>query len=370
MLHSPQRLDAGAASAATAARLRGWLLSDQVQQQQGQHAGGVAGALDADGHARYVYPEITGYFLHWLAEARIPAGLDAARVAAARATDWTLRQFANGAVPQTRSYLVDAEHDWRNDAAFFFDLAMLLRGLCAASDARLIAPPFATLQCIVNELQRFVSPDGEIHAARALRAGAQLPTRWSTIGGAFEVKASSRVMLAARYLALPQNLVDACESLADRYLESPARMALDMLHPTLYFAEGMLVARPQTAPEIGVLLRRCLDLQHADGSLPEADRGSAVPRSDIIAQTLRIGLLLHSNSVDNAPHADALHKLAAALVERVDESGRIAFVQDSFVPDSQRAQPNIWCGMFAEQALRWHAGWCNGQRPPSAEWLV
>jgi len=144
MLHSPQRLDAGAAAAAAAARLRGWLLSEQVQQQQGPHAGGVAGALDADGQARYVYPEITGYFLHWLAEARVPAGLDAARVAAARATDWTLRQFADGAIPLTRSYLVDAAHDWRNDASFFFDLAMLLRGLCAASDARLIAPPLAS----------------------------------------------------------------------------------------------------------------------------------------------------------------------------------------------------------------------------------
>ena len=31
---------------------------------------------------------------------------------------------------------------------------------------------------------------------------------------------------------------------------------------------------------------------------------------------------------------------------------------------------NVWCAMFAEQALRWYAGWRNGVAPPAAEWLV
>lgn len=367
MQPSGQAAEAGAAAAAaSASRLRAWLLSPGIQQREGTHAGGVAGALDANGRARYVYPEITGYYLHWLAEARDAAGLDEARVAASRATDWARRQFERGALPPTRAYLVDAPHDWRNDACFFFDLAMLLRGLCAASDARLIAPPLATLQCIVAELDRFVSPDGEIHAARLLRADAELPTRWSTVGGAFEVKASSRVALAARYLSLSPHLQQACEALADRYLESPAKMALDMLHPTLYFAEGMLVARPQCAAGIAQLLKRCLDLQHPDGSLPEADRSSSLPRSDIIAQALRLGLLLQAGNVVGAPDADALGKLAGALIERVDTSGRIAFVPDA----SAAASPNVWCGMFAEQALRWYAAWCEGKALPGAEWLV
>jgi len=353
-------------AAMAAARLRTWLLSEQVQQREGAHAGGVAGALDPDGRARYVYPEITGYYLHWLAEARDALGLDAARVAAARATDWARRQFDGNRVPSTRAYLIDAAPDWRNDASFFFDLAMLLRGLCAASEARLIAPPLATLQRIVAELEHFVSPDGEIHAARTMRANAELPSRWSTLGGAFEVKASSRVVLAAQFVALPERLRAACERLADRYLDSPAKIALDMLHPTLYFAEGLLLARPQAAPQIATLLQRCLDLQNDDGSLPEADRASALPRSDIIAQALRISLLLRAADVPDAPRDDALHRLAAALVARVDASGRIAFVPAAH----GTAQPNVWCGMFAEQALRWHARWADGKPLPDAAWLV
>src|SRR4051794_1556748 len=170
MTHSPQSDSGAVAAEAAAARLRGWLLSAQVQQREGEHAGGVAGALDERGRARYVYPEITGYYLHWLAEVRDAAGLDEVRVAAARATDWAKRQLDRNAL-QTRSYLVDAPPDWRNDATFFFDLAMLLRGLCAAAEARLIAPPLLTLQRLVGELDKFVSPDGEIHAARVLRPG-------------------------------------------------------------------------------------------------------------------------------------------------------------------------------------------------------
>ena len=33
----------------------------------GDHAGAVAGWIGGDGRADYVYPEITGYFLQWLA---------------------------------------------------------------------------------------------------------------------------------------------------------------------------------------------------------------------------------------------------------------------------------------------------------------
>ena len=351
-------------AALAAARLRDWLLSAQVQQQEGAHAGGVAGALDADGRARYVYPEITGYYLHWLAEVREQAGLDSVRVAAVRATDWARRQFEGGAIPQTRAYLVPAAHDWRNDAVFFFDLAMLLRGLCAAAEARLIALPQSTVRRLLDELDACVSPDGEIHAARTLRK-AELPPRWSTLGGPFEVKASSRVALAARHVQLSPRLAAACEALATRYAASAGTLALDMLHPTLYFAEGLLVARPQSAPQLATLLRRCLELQHADGSLPEAQHGSALARSDIVAQALRVGLLLREIGVVEAPTAAELERLAAVLTARIDRDGRIAFL-----PGATPPQPNVWCGLFAEQALRWFDWQQNGRALPGAEWLV
>lgn len=349
-----------ALAAGTAERLRRWLSSGAVQCGQGAQAGGIYGAFDADGGARYVYPEITGYYLHWLADNGSPHDSDHANLVrrAQAAADWASRALADGKVPATRSYLGGGDSDdWRNHAVFFFDLAMLLRGLCAATEAGLIALPEFAVGRLLEELAAFVDADGKIRAARLLTPGYTLPTRWSTLGGPFEVKASSRVELAARHLPLPPELATACRALAQSYRTQIATLPLQMLHPTLYFAEGMLVAEADCRADIAVLAQRCLALADGAGNLPEAE-DSSVPRSDIIAQTLRV--LLLCDAADE--RADTL---AAALCARVDAGGRLPFRVDLDQP-----QPNVWCAMFAEQALRWYAQARRGQALPAAEWLV
>lgn len=345
-----------------AARLRHWLLHGPAQQRTGAHAGGVAGTLDAAGQAQYVYPEITGYYLHWLAEAAPHE--PRAREAAQLAVEWSAREFANGRVPQTRAYFDTSVQDWRNDAVFFFDLAMLLRGVCAAHEAGLTPWHAEVGVRVVEALSHLIDHDGHLLACRALRANASLPGRWSTLGGPFEVKATSRVALASRHLALPTLLTTACAR-EDRMAARAETIALDMLHPTLYFAEGALVAMPEHAPRIAILLRRCLALQRADGTLPESESDSDLPRSDIIAQALRVGLLLRASEIPGAPDDTTLQRLADALVARVSDAGTL-----SFVPDQTGVLANAWCAMFAEQALRWYAHWRRGEALPDAEWLV
>ena len=353
------------ASDAAAQRLRDWLTSGAVQWPSGAHAGGIVGALDADGRARYVYPELTGYSLHWLAEAAPVAGTDVVRGPARAAAAWAERVLADGGVPATRAYLGDEpDDDWRNRAVFFFDLAMLLRGLCAAAEAGLVDAPAIAVGRLVDELTRFVDADGRIVAARRLDADAQLPRRWSTLGGPFEVKATSRVVLAARHRPLPEALEHACRRHAADHVAGAGAVAIDMLHPTLYFAEGMLVAEPGSRTGIAALLARLLAFQRADGSLPEAE-DSDVPRSDVIAQALRVGLLLRADDIDGAPDDAALDRLAAALIARVRADGTLPFR-----PDVPAPQPNAWCAMFAEQALRWHALARRGLPLPHAEGLV
>jgi len=108
-----------------------------------------------------------------------------------------------------------------------------------------------------------------------------------------------------------------------------------------------------------------LRLQRDDGSLPESEQGSELPRSDIIAQALRIGLELRAQSVERAPDDRALALLAGALLSRVGADGSV-----SFRNDVANREPNVWCSMFAEQALRWYAQWREGATVPAAEWLV
>src|SRR5947207_32744 len=110
-------------------RLACWLLDSGVQLAEGAQCGGVAGALDDTGRARYVYPEITGYYLEWLAS-RVHRGDPAAPLAAHAnaAQQWLSRWIVVQPAPLTRVHLDSVAADWRNHGMFAFDYAMVLRG--------------------------------------------------------------------------------------------------------------------------------------------------------------------------------------------------------------------------------------------------
>lgn len=333
-------------------RLRQWLLYGPAQIRSGPETGGVAGVMGEDGRPAYVYGEITGYFLHWLATPHM-FGQQRLSEHALLALGWVERHYGAGELPPTRIYLDAAVDDWRNDAQFFFDLAMLVGGLSAAAKRGLIPPPTALLRRLAEELARFVV-DGRIVAMRGAQRPADLPQRWSTLGGPFEVKAASRVLMAAPFVELPSALAAACAALmadgAARCIEAP----VEMLHPTLYYLEGSLLADPAHRPGVAALLSRLLQYEVGAGELPEAP-DSPVRRSDVIAQALRVGLFLAQERVDGAPDVAALDRLAAALIARVRPDGAIAFR-----PDAESAQLNTWCAMFGVQALAWFARWRTG----------
>jgi len=286
------------------------------------------------------------------------------------AIDWAVCAFAHaGQAPQTRIYLDAAEPDWRNDAVFFFDLAMLLRGIDAADEAGIARPSRVLRATLHEQLTQFVNGDA-LRAAIQLRGAQSLPPRWSTLGGPFLVKASSRVAYGARHCPLPAALAHACANDTAQWSPLAGEIDLGMLHPTLYFAEGLLLSRPDRADAIAQLLQRCLTLTHADGSLPEsayqnrADQnqadGSARVRNDILAQALRVGILLRDAQAERAPTQTALDRLAAALMQRIDGGEFLAFNTDT------AGQANVWATMFAEQALRWYAATASDRRPSAA----
>ena len=82
-----------------------WLL-DHVQIRSGSNRGGVAGSVNADGEPIYVYPEIAGYFLQWLAWLRTqgePAPALAAQAASCQ--EWLRAWIEDAAPPQTRIHI-------------------------------------------------------------------------------------------------------------------------------------------------------------------------------------------------------------------------------------------------------------------------
>jgi hypothetical protein len=331
-----ERLESIAGDARRRAGLRALAAAWAMQLSDGRHCGGVAGRISA-GTPVYVYAEITGYFLHWLADLTHVESREIVSERAWRAIDWATRRFAAGRVPPTRAYLAAAEFDWRNDAVFFFDQAMLLRGLTAVAEAGIEAPPRLLGDPLVAQLAQFVEND-TLRAVRTLHADTVLPQRWSTLGGPFLVKASSRVALADGLYELPPSLLHACALESARWSPVAARIPLDMLHPTLYFAEGLLLADPGRADAIATLLTRCLALQNADGSLPESESGSTLAQRHHRAGVARRPAAASARHcrVASDPH----QSLAAALL------GRVAYDVDRFDPAAPKPD-QYWCAMFA-----------------------
>lgn len=347
-----ERAAAGRANAAAAA-LRHWLLTGPAQIDSGPEAGAIAGTLDTDGRADYAYAEITGYYLHWLASPHLRRGVDenALIARAAAAAQWCERRVQSpGALPTRVDLRTGASGDWRNQALFCFDLAMLVGGLTAARRRSLIEPPQRVLTRLLQQLTDFAS-DGGLIPLRMLARGTDLPARWSTRPGAFLVKAAARILSAQAVIEVPPVLEAACQVHLERFAAQPPGARDEPAHPILYFLEGELALACERNPASASLLKNVLKPLDAAGNLPEA-KDSAVLRSDIVAQALRLAVLLRACGERRAPPDATLDLLANNLTGRVRSDGSIAFREGQAAP-----QINVWCAMFAEQALSWYGQW-------------
>lgn len=335
-----------------AARVARWLLVGPAQQSDGVQAGAVAGWVGAGDRADYVYPEITGYFLQWLAWMSRRHGREQVYVVRAEAAvSWLARWLADDR-PLTRIYVNTPREDWRNDARFAFDLAMVLRGIAAAAQAGLVAPPPTLVDRTCDNLSRLIAEDGQLDACAPYRDDAELPARWSTRRGPFLVKAAAGIIDAARTLpSVPASLSSAAERTFDASLDALVRAPHDETHPFLYAVEGFL-ANPQHAafaerlPRIVAHFDTLIDRSMTIGRVPEASSEEGPVRLDIVAQSIRAGLLLDAHRRDGISLRRELDSLADALAQYVHDDGALPFSPD--VPDLQF---NVWTAMFAEQAL-------------------
>jgi hypothetical protein len=187
-----------------------------------------------------------------------------------------------------------------------------------------------------------------------------VPDRWSTRAGAHHLKA------AAAVLRLPKRLTgDAATAMAQRTCDHWANSfagdewPCQELLAVLYALEGMLL-RASAQDDLDVVERvfaRLMELQASDGSLPETVAGGNT-RSDVLAQALRMGLLLRGRLCLTEPiWNDRFDLLTRALLEYIRPDGGVQFSLDQPIS-------NAWCAMFAQQALYLRA--CDGSLPPAA----
>jgi hypothetical protein len=326
--------------------LRDWLLFAPIQPVSGPHRGGIAGWLGAGRRPAFVYGEITGYFLTC---GRFIAHHDdgrplRARLAAAQA--WLDAEWRD-APPPTRRYLVPAEPDWRNEAMFSFDCAMMLRGLNGVATGH----AQRTRDAIQAALLRTVAPDGTLRTHIPRSPDTVLPQRWSTTAGPFQVKTAAAI-LSAPDVAAP--LRTAADATARRWLDwYRAHELTGDLHPLLYHLEGLLLwgsrrnewQHWQLAAEI---FDEIMARQRGDGDLPATlSDDQSDSRSDVTAQALRIGALLVEAGFLPGRRLGRLRGLAEALRTYADPGGGVRF-RNAHTGD---AHVNVWCTVFAYQAL-------------------
>jgi len=364
-----------------AARIAHWLLTGPAQQLDGPHAGAVAGWIGADGRAGYVYPEITGYYLQWLAWMTRRHGRQPVYIARAEAALGWLTQWLANDRPPTRIYVDVPREDWRNDALFTFDLAMVLRGIGAAARIGLIAPPATVVDRTCTALTRIVGADGQFDACIRHRGDESFPERWSTRRGPFLAKAAAGILDAGQTLPnVPASLLSAARQTFDASLDALARAPHDETHPFLYAIEGFL-ARPDDAafaarlPQIAAHFDVLVVRSRTGGRVPEATSSDGALRLDIVAQTIRAGLLLDAHRRDQipnrrecvpprsplgayaAPGGEGNRASGAARRRELDSLGDTLaqYVRADgalpFSPDAPVVQFNVWTALFAEQAL-------------------
>ncbi len=320
-------------------RLRAWLAGAGLQVQEGPCVGGIAGCLGADGQPAFVYGEITGYWLSWAAR----YAPDARRMTAATAF---IAEHWGGSRPAPTRH--GAPDDWRNGAFFSFDLAMMLRGVADAAPVVGVAPARRAAVHLVAWLERLVDENGSLRSHCAI-SGSALPQRWSTRPGPYQAKT------AAALLAVPADWLSARVALAARRTLATWSGRADEhaeLHARCYALEGDgMAGRPS---DVGGLMRQL----RQDGSLPEhAGVDGGATRGDVQAQALR--LLCLQPELRMQP----MEAMASVLVRHVRDDGSVSFRVGE-------AAANVWCALFAHQALDWFCA-CQGdpaaRRPAAAE---
>jgi hypothetical protein len=338
-------------------RIQSWLLGPQTQESTGTHRGGVAGWLDEGGLPEFLYPEVAGYYLTWLAFlATASKSNPEVPFHASSAIEWISKQFAHGAVPPTRLYLRDHGQDWRNRALFSFDIAMIARGVamasCIQSETRTLTEQLGT---ILRAFRRFIDSDGGIRPFLPIHSAdvSPFPERWSLAAGPHQLKIAG-ALFSLPPEVVPRHLAAAARRLYRRWRDChDSALTQGNTHPLLYHLEGLLLAAvlkidegawSVAAQEYSKLMAH----QAGDGAVPVSLAAPEMPpRSDVLAQALRAGCILQSRGYLAGPQwEEKLATLRRILERYVQPDGSVRFC----LAGSGRHR-NTWSAIFAHQAL-------------------
>jgi len=355
-----------------------WLMCSGIQDLKGREAGGFNAWFDLrSGQYPYVYSEITGYGITSLLFLKGFFDEDFVE-RAILAADW-LRDKAEhklGGV-RTRHYHQDMSesdrYSFESENIYAFDNGMVLYGLInlfkKCGDRQYLEFSKRIADLLIEKMRR---DDGLFCAVYNHKTGEKTDHtwKWSTQSGSYHAKLA--LGFTDLYDVTKDNVyrdavLTLCRKSLDfqepdgRFITSRADNSTH-LHPHAYSAEGLLYAGMYFKRDEFILaavkaVKWALDNQCRDGGIPKKFDGEKFIthyRVDILAQILRLGVILDGIGQLDKSYIDGLKELRSRLLtfqhlqEGLQKGG---FYYGFTLEGEKRNHINSWCSMFAIQAL-------------------
>lgn len=315
--------------------------------------GAIAGCIDSAGLALYTYPEISGYYLSYLAY-RFNADGFTEQLAekAKKILTYQKLMWSESAPPATRLYLhpgADAQSDWRNQGLFSFDVAMLARGITDIS--QYVDAGLWSHRLLCHHIDAFWDSDRLTPVRWFAGRPAAAPDRWSTRVGAYQLKVLAALQRAAEVWndsGLQKRIITVQSELTQRFNEGD--FATHNPHSIAYAIEGAVLLGGDGF-DWGVADKWLQSFVHAMDSGAQSDIDYR--RADVIAQLLRLSCCEPFFTFSRA------NKLYCLLISVLNKDGSFQFA----LGPSGATYKNTWTAMFARQALDYYRDICFTGRP-------
>lgn len=341
-----------------------WLLNSGIQDLKGAERGGFNSWFDLDsGEYSYVYPEVTGYGITALLFLNDLFGgnfVERARLAA----KW---------LEEKALHPCGGVRTGKNENIYAFDSGMVLYGLLnlykTSGERQYLGFAEKIASFLLKDMRK---GDSLFYAVYDPKTGEKKDAgrKWSDQSGSYH----ARIVLGLTsfhdithdeaYKDAALTLCEKClafQESSGRFITSTADNSTH-LHPHAYSAEGLLYAGMYfgredfiRASEKAVLW--ALEGQCRDGNIPKAFDGKrfiAYYRTDILAQILRLGVILRAMGRLDGDFSRSLRRLRNRLLtfQYLGNDSQKGGFYYGFTLDGQRKKHiNSWCSMFALQAL-------------------
>jgi hypothetical protein len=306
----------------------------------------------------FLYPEITGYYLSWLSCISTDAvGCSDMQIMIERQqtrhVDWLRSIVTQDSIFATRYYKTKTS-DWRNEAIYSFDIAMILKGLERSVG---VIGRSQALQAYRTIFERMIN--GNTLEACIAENAQSLPDKWSTRKDVHFLKTAASVY--SWYPHISDEIIKGFTCTANTDLLSKD------LHPLLYYFEGWLMLSKTVTPTalkpVTDLFCACAEAVASKGLYNSLEKPEYA-RADVVAQFARASCLFYAIGAIRKEECVSIAKpLLKFLVERfLTEEGAVLFFDKSAAVNYE----NSWCSMFAWQALDLYDKLCMGTLTPCA----